>query len=175
MRAFRYISPEDRRWLEENLICLNCGNDTYFSIDLKINHILGNEPEGISVEMDRAMIDNVTESISQNVLDMLDKANWKNKSLFKCANCNEDTAVEYEPRVLEICYSNACGGCWCHGYPEKDYVLDCCGDCIKKRDGRIYEDECETICEYADNSLRESREHYNIVLKHLKAELGYFN
>ena len=75
MKAYRYIDPEDRRWLEENLICLNCGNDTYFNIDLRINHILGSEPSGISIEMDRVMIDNVTNGISQNVLDMLDKAN----------------------------------------------------------------------------------------------------
>ena len=175
MRKFRYISPEDRRWLEENLLCLNCGNDTYFNIDLKINHILGSEPDGISVEMDRKMIDNVTKAISRNVLDMLDEANFKGKTIFRCANCEDGSAIEYEPRVSEICYSNGCGGCWCHGYPEKDYVVDSCSECIKSREGRIYDDQCESVCSYADNSLRESREHYNIVLKHLKAELGYFN
>ena len=175
MKAFRYIDPEDRRWLENNLLCLSCGNDTFFSIDRRINHILGSEPSGISIEMDRQMIDNVTKSIAENALHMIDNASWKGKQLFTCANCDDDSSIEYEPRVAEICYSNACGGCWCHGYPEKDYVLDCCGECIKKRDGRIYDDECETVCEYAENSLRESREHYSIDRTRLKAELGYFN
>ncbi len=102
MKAFRYIDPEDRRWLEENLLCLNCGNDTFFNIDLRINHVLESQPDGISIEMDRKMIDNVTNAISQNVLDMLDEANWKGKSVFKCANCDDETAIEYEPRVQEI-------------------------------------------------------------------------
>ena len=175
MKAFRYIDPEDRRWLEENLICLNCGNDTYFNIDLRVSHILGSEPSGISIEMDKKMIDNLTNSIAENALHMIDTASWKGDPIFTCANCDDDSAVEYEPRVLEICNSNACGGCWCHGYPEKDYVLDCCSECIKIRNGRIHDDECETVCEYAENNLRESREHYSIVLKHLKADLGYFN
>ena len=95
MRTYRYISPEDRRWLEENLLCLNCGNDTYFNIDLKINHILGSEPDGISVEMDKKMIDNVTKAISRNVLDMLDEANFKGKTIFRCANCEDGSALEY--------------------------------------------------------------------------------
>ena len=175
MKTFRYIDPEDRRWLEENLLCLTCGNDTYFNIDLRINHILGSEPNGISIEMDREMIDNVTNSIAENALHMIDNASWKGKPIFTCANCDDDTSVEYESRVTEICYSNACGGCWYCGYATEDYVIDCCTSCIKSRNGKIEEDDCETVCEYADNSLRESRDHYNISFDRLKRDLGYFN
>ena len=173
-RTPRIYNPEERRYLEENLYCSFCGNAEAFTINLKLKHLLTMTPQGIQIELFGPYTQRVQQVIATNVDRILERAWDKGKPVFHCANCGEGEGLDLQGRVLDYCGNNCCPGCFhCQSWISKDEVRDLCKECIQKRDGAIEEDDCYYQCDWYDNGLLEVLDHYGIVLKDLKEELGY--
>lgn len=172
-RTPRIYSPEERRFLEENLYCSYCGNAESFTINLRLRHQLTATPAGIQVELYGPFTQKVIKVIRDNVDRLLERG-WEGKPVFHCANCGEGEGLDLQGRVVDYCYYNGCPGCFsCGLWIDEAEVVELCSQCIREKEGAVEEDDCMYMCPWYDSGLLEVLDHYDIILKDLKETLGY--
>jgi len=139
------------------------------------NKAIAKEKRNISFAMtilQRRLASSV-QAIHDNIERMLDRSTENALGIFKCTNC-DNGELDFHERLLEICLWNGCPGCWwCGQWLEKEELTEMCSECIKSKQGHIYEDDCFNLCPHSDFGLEEVRRHYGFTLKGLKADLGY--
>jgi len=172
-REIKTFEPEERSYLENGLYCTHCGNTHQWQIDLRLKHNLESVTTGISVSLDSLQTKKILKAIENNLVSMVDRAMDNEKTIFSCANCQNDW-VDFHERIRESCLWTACPGCWhCGEWIDEEELLDNCQTCITEKNGEITEDDCDSLCPYADFGLREVMWHYNTSLEETKRSIGY--
>lgn len=169
MRPVKYYPPETRRYLQDNLQCIYCGNTTAFYIDLRLKQqVLINEDHSIIIESSKT-----TEKVFRSLVHNMDTVLFNEHQSIHCANCKEQ-GVDKQERLLDYCWQSGCPGCEvCGNYISKEELIEICTECIHEHKGIISEEDCSYRCMYYDNGLEEVRMHYDITLEELKKEAGY--
>jgi hypothetical protein len=169
MRAVKYYPPESRRYLQENLQCIYCGNTHAFFIDLRLRHqVIIQDDSSILVEPSKTT-EKVFHSIANNINTVIDNEN----EVINCANC-KNPSVDIQERLLDYCWQVGCPGCdVCGSYIDKEDLVETCTECLRENKGKIEEEDCACQCMYYDNGLEAVRRHYEITLEELKRDAGY--
>ncbi len=173
-RQSKFYPPEERRFFEENIQCVYCGNTTAFNIDLRLRHEISVINSGqLAVSINKTKINRILKTLAKNIQNLIDKAQEHDRAIITCANCKESN-VENQWRLIDYCWQLGCGGCEiCANYIEESDLREYCLDCIAETKGSITDEECSYSCPNFDFGLEAVRIHYNITLDELKRELGY--
>jgi len=173
MRTQKTYSPEERRYILDNLICSYCGNTEAFNINLKLRHLIQVKNGQLEVMLFKEFTDKVLSVIKRN-MDKLVERCYDGKKSFYCANCDQTESIDYHERILDCCWNMGCPGCfWCGQWMEKEDLIETCRECINEKKGNVDLDYCDYYCPASDNGLEEVRQHYDITLDEIKKELGY--
>ena len=170
MRAVKYYQPEERRYLQENLQCIYCGNTTAFYVDLRLRHEVTIQADNTILIDAGKSTDRAFKNILENIYTMLEKDN----SIIYCANCQQNEGIDLQERLLDYCWQVGCPGCdVCGSYIDKQEMIDTCTECLHDHNGCISEEDCSNICPYYQDGLEDVRTHYNITLDEIKKDAGY--
>lgn len=174
-RQIKYYEPEQRRYFEDNLQCMYCGNTNGFFIDLRLRHLIKLSSIGsLIISIDPMIADRVSKGLARNVMTLLEKAANLDKPVIRCANCGNYEAIDNQYQLLEYCWQMGCPGCGvCGEYISLEDLKELCFECIRKHDGQLTDDECGYVCVHYDWGLEQVRAHYNVTLEDFKRELGY--
>lgn len=173
-RLVKSYEPEERVYVDNGLYCTHCGNTNQWQINLKLKHqveCLSNT--GLSVTLDKQQTKKILKAIENNLINMVDKAIDNDKTIFTCANC-QNNWIDFHERIMDSCLWSGCMGCFhCGNWIDEEELLDLCTECINDKKGQITEDDCDSLCPNSDFGLREVMWHYNLTLEKIKQNLGY--
>lgn len=173
-RALRTYEGDDRRYIDNNLMCTWCGNTNTFNIDLKLDHIITVKNGQLEISLCKINTNRTLNVIKENMDDLVEKCYDGEDKTFYCANCEGIDTLDYHKNIIESCYHTACLGCFhCQNYIDKSELLEICRECITENNGKVDDEFCDTICPASDFGLREIHHHYDITLHEIKTDLGY--
>lgn len=168
MRNVKYYEPAERRYLDKNLQCTQCGNTDNFYIDLKLYYLL--EPTIGELKMS---LSTTAERIFANLAKKIERLVDHLNPVVFCANC-QDGFVDLQDRLLEDCWLRGCPGCFiCGNFISQQELIDLCSDCLIENEGNVSEEDCFNFCPYYDEGLSEVRDHYGLTLDDIKREVGF--
>lgn len=172
-REIKYYTPEERRFVLDNLQCHRCGNTNAFCIDLRLGHTIEVLPTGeLSIELDQRA-EQIFNILSRRIWSIVEKGNYNDNPLISCANCG-DGYVDMQERLLDWCNNMGCPGCdVCGNYIDEEELRNLCLPCISEHNGDITEEDCSYHCPYYEDGLGNVRAHYSITMNELKREVGY--
>jgi hypothetical protein len=116
-RTLRTYEGNNRRYIDNNLMCTWCGNTCSFNIDLKLDSIITVKNGQIEISLCKSNTKETLNVIKENMDDLVEKCYNGEDKTFYCANCDQSETIDYQDRILDYCNSSACPGCFhCQNY-----------------------------------------------------------
>ena len=170
MNTPRVFMPGERREVPGNLFCHYCGNTNQWQMDIRIRHLVNNNGDSITIEIDRTKADRLINAVERNMVRMLERSNDRIRPLFHCANCG-NAELDTHENAIETCGYTGCPGCFsCGNFIDEDEMRELCSACISDNAGEVDEEFCYNQCPWFDYGLEDVRQHYKVTLDDLIKE-----